>query len=34
MNLPLDRYIDGSGGIDRKDFLPETWAGLKYRGNP
>ena len=32
MNLPLDRFIDGPDGIDRSDFLPQTWAGLKYRG--
>jgi multiple sugar transport system substrate-binding protein len=32
VNLPLDAYIDGPDGIDRKDFLPVTWEGLKYKG--
>src|SRR5262245_27727238 len=25
MNLPLDRFIDGPDGIDRKDFIPVIW---------
>lgn len=30
MNLPLDSYIDGPDGIDRKDFIPILWDGLKH----
>src|SRR5688572_32212052 len=25
MNLPLDRFMDGPDGIDRKDFIPIIW---------
>ncbi|MCC7228849.1 MAG: sugar ABC transporter substrate-binding protein [Fimbriimonadaceae bacterium] len=32
MNLPLNKYIDGPDGIDRRDFIPILWDGLKYRG--
>lgn len=32
MNLPLDRFMDGPDGIDRKDFLPVCWDALRYRG--
>ncbi|HEY0868165.1 MAG TPA: sugar ABC transporter substrate-binding protein [Fimbriimonas sp.] len=32
MNLPLDRYIDGPDGIDRKDFIPILWDGLRFEG--
>jgi multiple sugar transport system substrate-binding protein len=32
MNLPLDKYIDGQDGIDRKDFVPLLWNDLQYRG--
>lgn len=31
--LPLDKYIDGPDGVDRKDFVPVTWDGLKYDGH-
>ncbi|MCC2672399.1 MAG: extracellular solute-binding protein family 1 [Armatimonadetes bacterium] len=30
-NLPLDRYIDGPDGVDRRDFIPVTWEPLRYR---
>lgn len=33
LNLPLDQYIDGPDGIDRKDFIPILWKGLQYRGD-
>lgn len=32
MNLPLDRYIDGPDGIDRKDFVPLLWNDLRFKG--
>ncbi len=32
LNLPLNKFIDGSDGIDRKDFIPVLWDGLKYQG--
>jgi multiple sugar transport system substrate-binding protein len=32
MNLPLDKYIDGPDGIDRKDFIPILWEGLRFDG--
>jgi multiple sugar transport system substrate-binding protein len=32
MNLPLDRFMDGPGGIDRNDFIPVTWEGLRCNG--
>jgi multiple sugar transport system substrate-binding protein len=32
MNLPLDSYMDGKDGIDRGDFIPMLWNGLKYEG--
>ena len=32
LNLPLDRFIDGPDGIDRKDFIPVLWEGLKDGG--
>lgn len=32
MNLPLDAFIDGPDGIDRNDFIPTLWSGLKKRG--
>jgi multiple sugar transport system substrate-binding protein len=32
MNLPLDRYIDGSDGIDRDDFIPVIWNSLRWHG--
>lgn len=32
LNLPLNRFIDGKDGIDRKDFIPMLWNGLGYRG--
>lgn len=32
VNLPLDRFIDGPDGIDRADFIPATWEGLKWNG--
>lgn len=28
MNLPLNKYIDGPDGIDRKDFIPILWDAL------
>lgn len=31
-NLALDDYIDGPDGIDRKDFIPILWEGLKVDG--
>ncbi|RYG39553.1 sugar ABC transporter substrate-binding protein [bacterium] len=33
LNLPLNRYINGSDGIDRKDFIPILWKGLEYGGD-
>jgi multiple sugar transport system substrate-binding protein len=32
VDLPLDRYMDGPDGIDRNDFIPATWQGLRYNG--
>ncbi|HEY3269126.1 MAG TPA: sugar ABC transporter substrate-binding protein [Armatimonadota bacterium] len=32
VDLPLDSYIDGPDGIDRSDFLPVTWRGLRFQG--
>lgn len=32
LNLPLNQYIDGPDGIDREDFIPMLWDGLKYQG--
>ena len=32
LNLPLDRFIDGPDGIDRKDFIPVLWDGMKWQG--
>lgn len=32
LNLPLDRFIDGPDGIDRGDFIPMLWEGLKSGG--
>lgn len=32
MDLPLDDFIDGPDGIDRKDFLPVLLNSLKYKG--
>lgn len=32
MNLPLNKYIDGPDGIDRKDFIPILWDELKENG--
>lgn len=32
LNLPLDAFIDGPDGIDRKDFIPVLWDSLKYEG--
>lgn len=32
MNLPLDRFMDGPGGIDRNDFIPVIWGPLRHRG--
>ncbi|HWD39111.1 MAG TPA: sugar ABC transporter substrate-binding protein [Fimbriimonas sp.] len=32
MNLPLDKFIDGPDGIDRKDFIPMLWQGMTYKG--
>lgn len=32
MNLPLDKFMDGPDGIDRKDFIPAALDGIKYRG--
>lgn len=32
MNLPLDKYMDGPDGIDRNDFIPMLWDGLRYQG--
>jgi multiple sugar transport system substrate-binding protein len=32
MNMPLNKYIDGPDGIDRKDFIPILWEGLKFKG--
>ncbi|AIE83726.1 ABC transporter substrate-binding protein [Fimbriimonas ginsengisoli] len=31
LNLPLNRFIDGPDGIDRKDFIPMLWDGLAYK---
>jgi len=28
LNMPLDKFIDGPDGIDRKDFIPMLWDGL------
>ena len=33
LNLPLDRFIDGPDGIDRKDFIPLLWDSLRYQGH-
>lgn len=32
VDLPLDSSIDGPDGIDRKDFLPVAWQGIRYNG--
>lgn len=32
VNLPLNKYIDGRDGIDRKDFIPILWESIKYNG--
>jgi multiple sugar transport system substrate-binding protein len=32
MNLPLDAFMDGPDGIDRKDFMPVIWDSLRCRG--
>ncbi len=32
LNLPLDKYIDGPDGIDRRDFIPMLWDGLEHKG--
>lgn len=32
INLPLDEFIDGPDGIDRKDFIPILWDYLRYDG--
>lgn len=31
-NLPLDEFIDGADGIDRNDFIPILWDGLRAQG--
>lgn len=33
LNLPLDRFIDGPDGIDRRDFIPVLWDSLHYDGH-
>ena len=33
LNLPLDKYIDGPDGIDRKDFIPMLWDGMRHEGD-
>ncbi|MBX3111467.1 MAG: sugar ABC transporter substrate-binding protein [Fimbriimonadaceae bacterium] len=32
LDLPLNKYIDGPDGIDRKDFIPILWDALQYDG--
>lgn len=32
VNLPLDTYIDGPDGIDRKDFIPILWDAVRFDG--
>jgi len=32
LNMPLDRFIDGPDGIDRKDFIPMLWQPLIHDG--
>ena len=32
LNMPLDPYIDGPDGIDRKDFIPSLWDPIAIRG--
>lgn len=32
LNLPLNKYIDGPDGIDRKDFIPILWGPLQHSG--
>lgn len=32
VNLPLNKYINGSDGIDRRDFIPFLWNDLTYQG--
>jgi multiple sugar transport system substrate-binding protein len=33
LNLPIEKYIDGPDGIDRKDFIPILWLPLEYGGH-
>ncbi len=32
LDLPLNKYIDGPDGIDRKDFIPILWDALQFQG--